>query len=302
MDSQMLSQFHSRLSAQALLFPAKWNRQVNWRFWFILSFENYVSRASIGFPYRRVWMLVLNFKKVHCPYHTLHGHENILKDQLDESTFVIVGITGAMDNSHLFDEGWFTRFSGSWNGNLILSNKLKKTIIGIVPRVNFVFKRMGFFIFLLLLSCFPIYVWNHFFQNRIRALNGIRVVNRNILWLSCCVITSSVKEISIFIARMQYTWLNLFKSVAIRSNLFYFYFLHLGNYFLLRISFKACFCYEWCLFGYSWKPTTRKQAKNWQYCKLQMPMEKEDPSIGKLFCDIKNIYFHTYSSNLWSSA
>lgn len=50
-------------------------------------------------------MLVLNFKKVHRPNHALHGHEDVLKDQLDETTFVIVGITGAVDNPHLFDEG-----------------------------------------------------------------------------------------------------------------------------------------------------------------------------------------------------
>jgi hypothetical protein len=60
-------------------------------------------------------MLVLNFKKVHCPNHTLHGHEDVLKDQLDESTFVVIGITGAVDDSHLFDEGGFTRFSSSFS-------------------------------------------------------------------------------------------------------------------------------------------------------------------------------------------
>jgi hypothetical protein len=46
----------------------------------------------------------LNFEKIHCSYHALHGHEDILKDQFDESSLVVVGVAGPVDDPHLFDE------------------------------------------------------------------------------------------------------------------------------------------------------------------------------------------------------
>ena len=60
-------------------------------------------------------MLVLDFKKLHGTYHGLHGHKDILKDQFDETSSVLFGISRAMNDAHLFDKSGFTRFSGTWN-------------------------------------------------------------------------------------------------------------------------------------------------------------------------------------------
>ena len=60
-------------------------------------------------------MLVGNFENIHCPDHTLHGHEDVLKDQLDEAAPVILGVAGTVDNAHLLDESRFARLAGTWN-------------------------------------------------------------------------------------------------------------------------------------------------------------------------------------------
>ena len=59
-------------------------------------------------------MLVLNFEKIHCSYHALHGHEDILKDQFDESSFIVVRVAGPVDDPHLFDERGLARLTRAW--------------------------------------------------------------------------------------------------------------------------------------------------------------------------------------------
>ena len=49
-------------------------------------------------------MFVLNFEKIHCSYHALHRHEDVLKDQFDESSLVVVSVPGSVNDPHLFDE------------------------------------------------------------------------------------------------------------------------------------------------------------------------------------------------------
>ena len=63
--------------------------------------------------YYGVCMLVLDFKKLHGTDHGLHGHKDILKDQFDETSSVLFGISRAMNDAHLFDKSGFTRFSGT---------------------------------------------------------------------------------------------------------------------------------------------------------------------------------------------
>ena len=53
----------------------------------------------------------MDFEKLHGTYHGLHGHENVLKDQLDESSLIFVRITGSVNDAHLFNEGRFPGFS-----------------------------------------------------------------------------------------------------------------------------------------------------------------------------------------------
>ena len=63
--------------------------------------------------YLRVIMLVRDFQYLHCSDHTLHGHENVLKDQLDEAASVIFRISRTVDDAHLFDEGRLARLAGT---------------------------------------------------------------------------------------------------------------------------------------------------------------------------------------------
>lgn len=58
---------------------------------------------------------VLNLQKIHCTYHGLHSHENVLVDQLDKTSFVLVRVSGPVDNSHLFDKCRFAGFTSTCN-------------------------------------------------------------------------------------------------------------------------------------------------------------------------------------------
>ena len=57
------------------------------------------------------WVSVRDAQSVHGANHGVHGHEDILVDQLDESTSIIVRVTGAVNDSHLFDERALARLS-----------------------------------------------------------------------------------------------------------------------------------------------------------------------------------------------
>ena len=59
--------------------------------------------------YRTRRVLVLDLEKVHGSDHGLHGHEDVLVDQLDERSLVLFSEAGAMDDSHLFNESRFPR-------------------------------------------------------------------------------------------------------------------------------------------------------------------------------------------------
>ena len=81
--------------------------------------------------YIRFCMLVLDFKKLHGTDHGLHGHKDILKDQFDETSSVLFGISRAMNDAHLFDKSGFTRFSGTWNRQMkiVSFRKMYKCLI-----------------------------------------------------------------------------------------------------------------------------------------------------------------------------
>lgn len=61
--------------------------------------------------YRVGRIFVIDFEHVHGLDHALHGHEDVLVDQLDEAPLVFIRVTGTVDNSHLLDEGTLARFS-----------------------------------------------------------------------------------------------------------------------------------------------------------------------------------------------
>lgn len=54
--------------------------------------------------YLIIWIFIANFKCIHGPNHSIHSHENILVNNLDETTLIILRVPRAMNNSHLFDE------------------------------------------------------------------------------------------------------------------------------------------------------------------------------------------------------
>lgn len=66
--------------------------------------------------YRVIWWAILNFEYVHGTNHGLHCHKYVLEYQLNEATFIFIGITTTVDNSHLFDKCRFARFTSTCFG------------------------------------------------------------------------------------------------------------------------------------------------------------------------------------------
>lgn len=70
--------------------------------------KNHLTR-----PYRIIWWTILDFEYVHGTNHGLHCHKYILEYQLNKATFIFIGITTTVDNSHLLDKGRFARFTST---------------------------------------------------------------------------------------------------------------------------------------------------------------------------------------------
>ena len=49
----------------------------------------------------------------HGAYHRVHGHVDILIDELDVRSLVLVRVAGAVDDAHLFDERGLARLAGA---------------------------------------------------------------------------------------------------------------------------------------------------------------------------------------------
>ena len=89
--------------------------------------------------YRWVSILILDFEKLHGSYHSLHGHKYVLKDQLDESSFVFIRITGSVNDAHLFNEGRFPGFSRT----CIIQKSFKKILFQKVALSSYVCSSAG---------------------------------------------------------------------------------------------------------------------------------------------------------------
>ena len=61
--------------------------------------------------YCRGGVFVLNFEEIHRSDHALHGHKDVLKDQLNEAAFVFFRVPCSMNNPHLLNECRLPRFS-----------------------------------------------------------------------------------------------------------------------------------------------------------------------------------------------
>lgn len=56
-------------------------------------------------------IFVLQLEHVHSSDHGVDGHEDVLVDQLYEAPLVVVRVSAAVDDAHLFYEGALARFS-----------------------------------------------------------------------------------------------------------------------------------------------------------------------------------------------
>ena len=65
------------------------------------------SSANCGNTHFITVVLVQYLELVHGSDEGADGHEDVLKDQFDEGSFVIVSVATAMNNAHLLDEGAF---------------------------------------------------------------------------------------------------------------------------------------------------------------------------------------------------
>ena len=71
------------------------------------------KKCSQPQTYQILFILILDFKEIHCFNHTLNCHKNVLIDELYETFFIFVRISGAVDDSHLLYERALPRLSGA---------------------------------------------------------------------------------------------------------------------------------------------------------------------------------------------
>lgn len=68
---------------------------------------------------------VLDFQSVHRTDHRIHGHEDVLIDQLDEVALVIIWVSTSVDDTHLLDECALAGFSCSCNAEGTRGDRLE---------------------------------------------------------------------------------------------------------------------------------------------------------------------------------
>lgn len=56
---------------------------------------------------------VLDLQEIHRPDHGLHRHEDVLVDEFDKASFILVRIAGTVDDPHLLDEGGLARLAST---------------------------------------------------------------------------------------------------------------------------------------------------------------------------------------------
>ena len=74
-----------------------------------------VRRVSIG-----------DAQCVHGANHRVHGHEDVLVDELNETASIVVRVTGAVNDSHLLDERTLAGLAGAFTADQ--TNPLKPTV------------------------------------------------------------------------------------------------------------------------------------------------------------------------------
>ena len=80
--------------------------------------------------YRTRRVLVLDLEKVHGSDHGLHGHEDVLVDQLDVRPLLLIWKASSVDDLHLLDERRLARLASTCGKiQVCLCNCRKKTFI-----------------------------------------------------------------------------------------------------------------------------------------------------------------------------
>lgn len=64
---------------------------------------------------------------VHGTDHGLHGGENVLVDELGVAALVLVSVTRAMNDAHLFDEGALATLTRAWRDTHGIKYAINKT-------------------------------------------------------------------------------------------------------------------------------------------------------------------------------
>ena len=106
--------FHSPTTKQALHFSAIFSKEKH-----LLAKKDLHKLPNKGSfmnelfvkTYAVFFLLVFNFECLHCPYHTLNGHQNILMNRFSVATFFLFRISGTVNYLHLFDERTLSRLA-----------------------------------------------------------------------------------------------------------------------------------------------------------------------------------------------
>jgi len=86
-----------------------------------LSFRSLKNPVLIRLADLVGWISVGDAQSVHGANHGVHGHEDILIDEFDETASVVVRVTGSVDDTHLFDERALARLAGTFTRDITLS-------------------------------------------------------------------------------------------------------------------------------------------------------------------------------------
>lgn len=79
----------------------------------VTSFDQFKGLKEQNLKYLVVLVFVGDLERFHGPDHGLHGCEDVLVNQFDETPLVLVGVARTVNNPHLFDECTLSTFTSA---------------------------------------------------------------------------------------------------------------------------------------------------------------------------------------------
>lgn len=79
----------------------------------VTSFDPFKGLKEQDLKYLVVLIFVGDLERLHGSDHGLHGCEDVLVNQFDETPLVLVRVAGTVDNPHLFDECALSTFTSA---------------------------------------------------------------------------------------------------------------------------------------------------------------------------------------------